>query len=153
MVDLPAFSVRRRISISVPFNPRPAAVFPKKASIHTSNDRALLPNRLNRPRIERRSHPLQTFTPHIRQHRGSPFANMFVIANTHSFGKSFIYEYSRTCYAAPVTSLYPGGGMATVGERIKEVREARNWTQEKLSDVSGISKSFLSEVENKGKNI
>lgn len=43
--------------------------------------------------------------------------------------------------------------MATVGERIKEVREARNWTQEKLSDASGISKSFLSEVENKGKNI
>lgn len=43
--------------------------------------------------------------------------------------------------------------MATVGERIKEVREARNWTQEKLSEASGISKSFLSEVENRGKNI
>jgi len=43
--------------------------------------------------------------------------------------------------------------MATVGERIKEVREARNWTQEKLAGQAGISKSFLSEVENRGKNI
>jgi transcriptional regulator with XRE-family HTH domain len=43
--------------------------------------------------------------------------------------------------------------MATVGERIKQVREARDWTQEKLAGQSGISKSFLSEVENKGKNI
>lgn len=43
--------------------------------------------------------------------------------------------------------------MATVGERIREVREARGWTQEKLAEVAKISKSFLSEVENKGKNI
>lgn len=43
--------------------------------------------------------------------------------------------------------------MATVGERIKEVREERGWTQEKLADEANISKSFLSEVENKGKNI
>jgi transcriptional regulator with XRE-family HTH domain len=54
----------------------------------------------------------------------------------------------------PQTTSNPEGGkMATVGERIREVRDARNWTQEKLSDSSGISKSFLSEVENKGKNI
>lgn len=43
--------------------------------------------------------------------------------------------------------------MSTVGERIREVREARGWTQEKLSGAAKISKSFLSEVENKGKNI
>jgi len=43
--------------------------------------------------------------------------------------------------------------MTTVGDRIREVREARGWTQEKLADVAKISKSFLSEVENKGKNI
>jgi transcriptional regulator with XRE-family HTH domain len=43
--------------------------------------------------------------------------------------------------------------MSTVGERIREVREARGWTQEKLSEAAKISKSFLSEVENKGKNI
>lgn len=43
--------------------------------------------------------------------------------------------------------------MATVGERIKEVREARGWTQEKLADEAKISKGFLSEVENKGKNL
>jgi len=40
-----------------------------------------------------------------------------------------------------------------VGERIRRVREARGWTQEKLADAAKISKSFLSEVENKGKNI
>lgn len=43
--------------------------------------------------------------------------------------------------------------MATVGERIKEVREAKGWTQEKLATEANISKSFLSEVEKHGKNI
>jgi transcriptional regulator with XRE-family HTH domain len=43
--------------------------------------------------------------------------------------------------------------MSTVGDRIREVREARGWTQEKLAGAAKISKSFLSEVENKGKNI
>jgi transcriptional regulator with XRE-family HTH domain len=43
--------------------------------------------------------------------------------------------------------------MATVGERIKEVREAKGWTQEKLASEADISKSFLSEVEKHGKNI
>jgi len=43
--------------------------------------------------------------------------------------------------------------MATVGERIKEVREAKGWTQERLATEAQISKSFLSEVEKHGKNI
>src|SRR5260370_8595281 len=43
--------------------------------------------------------------------------------------------------------------MATVGERIKQVREARGWTQEKLAEAAQMSKGFLSEIENKGKNI
>jgi len=43
--------------------------------------------------------------------------------------------------------------MLTVGDRIREVREARGWTQEKLAVAAKISKSFLSEVEGKGKNI
>jgi transcriptional regulator with XRE-family HTH domain len=43
--------------------------------------------------------------------------------------------------------------MATVGERIRDVRVKRDWTQEKLAEKAGVSKSFLSEVENKGKNI
>jgi transcriptional regulator with XRE-family HTH domain len=43
--------------------------------------------------------------------------------------------------------------MATVGERIREVREARRWTQEKLASEAGISNSFLSEVEKHGKSI
>ena len=43
--------------------------------------------------------------------------------------------------------------MATVGERIKKVREAKGWTQEKLADESKVSRGFLSEVEKRGKNI
>jgi transcriptional regulator with XRE-family HTH domain len=43
--------------------------------------------------------------------------------------------------------------MATVGERIKLVREARGWTQEKLADEAKISRGFLSDVEKHGKNI
>ena len=43
--------------------------------------------------------------------------------------------------------------MATVGERIREVREAKGWTQDKLATEADISKSFLSEVEKHGKNI
>src|ERR1700688_4978646 len=43
--------------------------------------------------------------------------------------------------------------MATVGERIREVREAKGWTQDKLADEAKISKGFLSEVENKGRNM
>ena len=43
--------------------------------------------------------------------------------------------------------------MATVGERIKERREAKGWTQDKLADEAKISPGFLSEVEKHGKNI
>jgi transcriptional regulator with XRE-family HTH domain len=43
--------------------------------------------------------------------------------------------------------------MATVGERIRQVREAKGWTQEKLAADARISKGFLSDVENHGKNI
>jgi transcriptional regulator with XRE-family HTH domain len=43
--------------------------------------------------------------------------------------------------------------MATVGERIKQVREAKGWTQERLADEARISRGFLSEVEKRGRNI
>lgn len=43
--------------------------------------------------------------------------------------------------------------MPTIGDRIKEVRERRNWTQERLAQESKISKGFLSEVENNKRNI
>jgi transcriptional regulator with XRE-family HTH domain len=43
--------------------------------------------------------------------------------------------------------------MATVGDRIKQVREARGWTQEKLADEAKVSRGFLSDVEKHGKNI
>jgi transcriptional regulator with XRE-family HTH domain len=38
--------------------------------------------------------------------------------------------------------------MNTVGRRIREVRKQRGLTQDKLAHVSGLSKSFISEVEN-----
>jgi transcriptional regulator with XRE-family HTH domain len=38
--------------------------------------------------------------------------------------------------------------MAVIGERIKERRNELRWTQEQLAQKAGISKSFLSELEN-----
>lgn len=38
--------------------------------------------------------------------------------------------------------------MATVGERIKDIRERLHLTQEELAGRSGVSKGFLSDVEN-----
>src|SRR4051794_3710504 len=43
--------------------------------------------------------------------------------------------------------------MRTVGTRIKERRLELKWTQEVLAQKAGISKSFLSEVENSKRNI
>jgi transcriptional regulator with XRE-family HTH domain len=43
--------------------------------------------------------------------------------------------------------------MPTVGERIREIREKRGMTQENLAKAAGLSKSFLSEVENDKSNI
>ena len=43
--------------------------------------------------------------------------------------------------------------MPTVGERIREIREKRGMTQENLAEAAGLSKSFLSEVENDKSNI
>lgn len=41
----------------------------------------------------------------------------------------------------------------TTGERIREVREKRNLTQEELAKKAEISKGFLSDVENNKRNI
>lgn len=43
--------------------------------------------------------------------------------------------------------------MATVGERIREVREEMRMTQDRLADLTGLSKGFLSDVENNKRNI
>ena len=43
--------------------------------------------------------------------------------------------------------------MASVGDRIREIREARKMTQDQLAEQSGISKGFLSGVENNKRNI
>lgn len=38
--------------------------------------------------------------------------------------------------------------MKTIGERIKKIRGDKGWTQERLARNAGLSKSFLSDVEN-----
>lgn len=43
--------------------------------------------------------------------------------------------------------------MAHPGDRVKAAREQRNWTQEQLADAAGISKGFLSDIENDKRNI
>ena len=43
--------------------------------------------------------------------------------------------------------------MATTGDRIREIREARGMTQDQLAVQASISKGFLSEVENNKRNI
>ena len=45
------------------------------------------------------------------------------------------------------------GEMATVGDRIREVREEMRMTQDRLADLTGLSKGFLSDVENNKRNI
>jgi transcriptional regulator with XRE-family HTH domain len=43
--------------------------------------------------------------------------------------------------------------MATTGDRIRKVRDARGLTQEQLANLAKVSKSFLSDVENNNKNL
>ena len=43
--------------------------------------------------------------------------------------------------------------MPTVGERIRDIREKRGMTQDKLAEAADISKSFLSEIENDKRNV
>lgn len=43
--------------------------------------------------------------------------------------------------------------MPTAGDRIREVRENLGWTQERLATDAGISKGFLSDVENNKRSI
>lgn len=42
--------------------------------------------------------------------------------------------------------------MDSIGARIKYLREARGWTQERLAEEAGVSKSFVSEVEHDRRN-
>lgn len=43
--------------------------------------------------------------------------------------------------------------MATIGERIKEVRESQRLTQDELAAKTGLSKGFLSDLENNKRGI
>lgn len=43
--------------------------------------------------------------------------------------------------------------MATTGDRIRKIREARGMIQDQLAEKAGISKGFLSDVENNKRNI
>ena len=42
--------------------------------------------------------------------------------------------------------------MPSIGDRIREIREARTLTQDQLADRSGVSKGFLSDIENNKRN-
>jgi transcriptional regulator with XRE-family HTH domain len=46
-----------------------------------------------------------------------------------------------------------GGPMPTVGDRIREIREEMQMNQDRLAERAGISKGFLSDVENNKRNI
>lgn len=43
--------------------------------------------------------------------------------------------------------------MGTTGDRIREIREAKGLTQDQLSEMAGLSKGFLSDVEHNNKNL
>ncbi len=43
--------------------------------------------------------------------------------------------------------------MPQAGDRIRTIRGQQNWTQEELAEAAGISKSFLSDIENGKRNI
>jgi transcriptional regulator with XRE-family HTH domain len=43
--------------------------------------------------------------------------------------------------------------MAGPGDRVKAARERKTWTQEQLAAAAGISKGFLSDIENDKRNI
>ena len=43
--------------------------------------------------------------------------------------------------------------MPRPGDRIKNARERQKWTQEQLAEAAGISKGFLSDIENDKRNI
>ena len=43
--------------------------------------------------------------------------------------------------------------MPKPGDRIRAIRGKRKWTQEQLAEAAGISKSFLSDIENDKRNI
>jgi len=43
--------------------------------------------------------------------------------------------------------------MPSVGDRIREIRDARKFTQDQLAEKARISKGFLSEVENGKRNV
>lgn len=43
--------------------------------------------------------------------------------------------------------------MPQPGDRIRSARERRRWTQERLAEAAGISKGFLSDIENDKRNI
>lgn len=45
------------------------------------------------------------------------------------------------------TSLYAAIGMETMGDRIKQLRSARNLTQEQLAHAVGVTKSAVSQWE------
>ena len=65
---------------------------------------------------------------------------MFTLHQQNSLIKRFLLSFSEL-------------PMGTVGERIRIVRESKGLTQDQLAAAAGISKSFVSEVENGKRNV
>jgi transcriptional regulator with XRE-family HTH domain len=82
----------------------------------------------------------------------------------HAFTISYLHTKSNYIFMANPEALMPeivgqylilrrGETVATVGDRIRMIREELKMTQDKLAEQAGLSKGFLSEVENNKRNI
>lgn len=59
----------------------------------------------------------------------------------------------RSLYNVLIKRNQEGGAMPSTGDRIREIREKRGMKQDQLSKEAGISKGFLSDVENNNANV
>ena len=88
------------------------------------------------PRIEQESCWVMCLIGHL----CSLNSNKFTLHQRNSAIKRFLLSFSEL-------------PMETVGERIRIVRESKGLTQDQLATAAGISKSFVSEVENGKRNV
>lgn len=53
----------------------------------------------------------------------------------------------QQAYAVESTCRWEGKKLATFGEKVRLLRKARGWTLQDLSDQTGLSKGYISELE------
>jgi transcriptional regulator with XRE-family HTH domain len=92
--------------------------------------------------------------PHIEsKHRGVRYARLFAKIEVHDTGNGTFF-LRRTRLRCTVTlEAHVKTTMQTVGERIRKRRLELGWTQDALAEKAGISKSFLSDLENGKRNV